>query len=79
MTVGDILTLKPTIDTAAGFARPESMPCRVIYIHPERRFFVVEFRSDVTGQTWRETFYFRRQPERVAQPPRFGVKRRKAC
>lgn len=57
MRTGDILHLKPTIDTAAGFSHPDVMPCTVVYIHPRRRFYVVEFRSR-HGQTWRETFYF---------------------
>ena len=62
MTVGDILQLKPTIETAAGLAHPATMPCTVVYIHPRRRFFVVEFVSTV-GQRWRETFYFGRVSE----------------
>lgn len=28
----------------------------MIYIHPEGRFYVVEFRSDL-GAPWRETFF----------------------
>lgn len=63
MTVGDILHIKPFIDAACGFARPEVMPCRVIYIHPEKRYYTVEFTSTITGQTWREAFPCRALPE----------------
>lgn len=61
MTIGDILWLKPTIDASVGFSRPEAMPCTVIYIHPLKRFFTVEFRS-TRGQTWREAVYFPSEP-----------------
>lgn len=79
MNVGDILHIKPTIDVAAGFARPEIMPCRVIFVHPAGRFYTVEFRSSVTGQTWRECFWFERPPQPTPFEPRFGVKRRKTA
>lgn len=59
MNTGDILQLRPTIDASVGFSRPQAMPCTVVYIHPRRRFYVVEFKSTV-GQRWRETFYFGR-------------------
>lgn len=63
MKLGDILHIRPTIDASVGFSRPEVMPCTVIYIHPQKRFYVVEFTSG-TGQRWRETIYFPRDPER---------------
>lgn len=62
MNIGDILHIKPTIDAAAGFSRPQVMPCTVIYIHPARRFYVVEF-TNLRGQRWRETQYFPHDPE----------------
>lgn len=34
----------------------------MIWVHPQKRFFVVEFRSAVTGETWRETVYFPLEP-----------------
>ena len=60
MKVGDILHLTPA---ASGYGSEDLIaagpwPCRVVYIHPQRRFFIVEFRSKVTGETWRETRYF---------------------
>lgn len=57
MTVGDKLRLRPTFDHE--FAMEDTKgprDCTVIYIHPEGRFFVVEFRSGL-GIPWRETFY----------------------
>lgn len=30
----------------------------VIYVHPEKRFYTVEFTSEVTGERWRECVYF---------------------
>lgn len=63
MNIGDILHIKPTIDAGIGFTRPQVMPCTVVYIHPLRRFYVVEFVSQ-RGERWRETQYFPRDPER---------------
>ncbi|MBS5658549.1 hypothetical protein NE612_01340 [Oscillibacter valericigenes] len=58
MKPGGTLHIKPNFYTEYGMTdelRPQ--PCRVVYIHPERRFYVVEFRSAL-GRPWRETFYF---------------------
>lgn len=75
MNIGDIVNLKPTIDTTCGFACPAVMPCRVIYIHPQRRFCTVEFQNG--GYAWRESFYLRRVSESdtadgVERPGRCG-------
>lgn len=66
MQIGDILHLMPT---ASGYGSEDLIaagprPCRVVYIHPRRRFYIVEFRSKATGETWRETRYF---PDRAGQ------------
>ena len=54
--VGAKLRITPTLIGVERSAwRPKK--CRVVYVHPLHRFFVVEFRSD-TGQTWRESFPF---------------------
>ena len=42
-------------------ARRRAYDGTVIYIHPLGRFYVVEFRSAVTGESFREAFY---PPER---------------
>ena len=59
MKVGDILRLKPFTDKDCGLVGAKVQPCRVIYIHPQGRFFRVEFQVD--GGVIRETRYF---PER---------------
>lgn len=79
MNIGDTLRLRPTVEVAAGFPKPEAMPCRVIFIHPKGRFYTVEFHSKITGETWRECFWFERPPEPAPFEPRFGIKRRKSA
>lgn len=34
------------------------LPCTVVYIHPQHRFYTVEFKSEVTGEAFRESFLF---------------------
>lgn len=58
MRIGDTLRITPTF--SSEYALEDSKgprPCRVVYIHPLERFYVVEFTSGL-GMTWRETFYF---------------------
>ena len=69
MQKDDILTLTPTVlssfgkQTSMGVEGPQ--PCKVVYVHPQERFFVVEFTASRTGNPWRETFYLgRRNGER---------------
>ena len=57
MKIGDTLHLTPTFDKECDVLDGGPRPCRVVYIHPLERFYVVEFTSDV-GVPWRETFYF---------------------
>ena len=56
MKIGDILTIKPNFYTEYMGANDQPRQAQVIYIHPEGRFYVVEFRSDL-GIPWRETFF----------------------
>lgn len=58
MKVGDIREETPTFYSKAGLDLAGPQKCRVTYIHPKLRYYTVEFRSDVTGETWRECFYF---------------------
>lgn len=58
MNIGDVLELEPTLEGTSGLGTTGPIPCRVVYIHPLRRFYVVEFRSAVTGETWREAVWF---------------------
>lgn len=58
MTVGDQIRVIPTID---GIQRPAAT-ATVIYIHPKRRFYTVEY--TVPGGRLRESFQFRyRRPD----------------
>lgn len=57
MHLGDTLRLEPTIYAQCGFERVPILDCTVIYIHPRRRFYVVEF-CNARGQRWREARYF---------------------
>lgn len=65
MRKGDVIRRTPTVyskfgrQTDMGVEGPQ--PCEVIYIHPKRRFFVVEFTASITGQTWRETVPIKRR------------------
>lgn len=72
MQVGDILEIAPSIFSFEGVSDPDDgrqrrrkkLPCTVIWVHPAKRFFVVEFRSAITGETWRDAFW----PELTPQP-----------
>ena len=64
MQVGDILELEPTMEGTSGLGTSGPQPCTVIWVHPAKRFFVVEFRSAITGETWRETVYFPLEPNK---------------
>lgn len=73
MNIGDTLTLKPTLYTQFGFQDAEAAVCTVVYIHPLRRFFVVEFRR---GEfKWRETLYFEQRPSESDARERHREKR----
>lgn len=58
MKVGDKLRMRPhEWQYDPGNAnRPKTLPCTVIYIHPERRFYRVEF--ECAGGKFRESFFF---------------------
>ena len=56
MQVGDVLHIRPNFYTEYMGGNDAPRPAQVIYIHPEGRFYVVEFRSDL-GIPWLETFF----------------------
>lgn len=74
MNIGDRLLLRPSIFTKDDGNQDKRLPCRVVYIHPERRFYTVEFRSEVTGDTFRESYLFLR--ERSEEPRREAASHR---
>ena len=54
MQIGDKLMLRPTVfGGGADLIDTQPRACRVVYIHPLRRFVVVEFHAVLTGMTWR--------------------------
>lgn len=58
MEIGDKRKEIPEFSTTYGngqFGVPT--PCRVVYIHPEERFYTVEFRSELTGETFRGSYF----------------------
>lgn len=69
MNIGDILELEPTMEGTSGLGTSGPQPCTVIWVHPAKRFFVVEFRSAITGETWRETVYFPLEPNEPEELP----------
>lgn len=57
MNVGDVLYIKPNFYSTFGMMGDVGpRRCWVTYVHPEGRYYVVEFRSDL-GVPWREAFY----------------------
>ena len=43
MQVGDILEMKPTMEGTSGLGTDGPQRCTVVWIHPAKRFYVVEF------------------------------------
>lgn len=70
MNIGDELIMRPSIFTKDDGTGDKTLPCRVVYIHPQRRFFTAEFRSEITGLTFRESFPFPGRAEIVREQPR---------
>lgn len=57
--VGDAVRIRPTILSSKLEEDVSARKGVVIYIHPDKRFYTVEFTSEVTGERWRECVYFR--------------------
>lgn len=55
MKIGDIV-LNHTLCTEDPCGRRALVNGRCVYLHPERRFYVVAF--EIGGHTLRETYYF---------------------
>ena len=70
MQIGDILEMEPTMEGTSGLGTIGPIPARVIYIHPAGRYYTVEFRSPITGETWREAVYFPLKPN---EPEQCGI------
>lgn len=68
MNIGDKLRMVPTARCPVE-PSTQPLPCTVVYIHPERRFYTVEFKSEVTGATFRESFPCPDRPEIIRETP----------
>lgn len=56
MVVGEYRNEIPTMDCEALMRDRGAQRGQVVYIHPQQRFYVVEF--SVAGRTYRESFDF---------------------
>ena len=54
--VGDKRAEMPTIEGACNIG---TLPCRVVYIHPKRRYYTVEFTFG-RGRRFRESYFLPR-------------------
>lgn len=78
MDIGDKLRMIPS----ARLSEDRSympLPCTVVYIHPQRRFYTVEFKSEVTGATFRESFPCPDRPEIIREPSQKEVAARRGA
>lgn len=58
MQIGDIRIETPGFWTTFGHSAGDPQKCRVVYIHPQRRFYTVEFAFPRTRERFRESYYF---------------------
>lgn len=62
LRVGDKMLARPSAECIFGKEiwkeAFEPQYATVVYIHPEKRYYVLEFKACITGETWRETRYF---------------------
>lgn len=58
MNIGNIRMENPSFWTTFGHSKGEPRKCRVVYIHPQHRFYTVEFTFPLTGERFRESYYF---------------------
>lgn len=58
MKLGDRLVAAPTFATSYGNNTAPPIEGETVYIHPEGRFYTLEFKSQVTGESFRESYYF---------------------
>lgn len=78
MKIGDIRMELPTVDSELMLANRQSRRCEVVWIHPEWRFYIVEFTTEL-GWKFRETFYFAdREPGKGPPLPEHIRKEREA-
>ena len=54
--LGDKQVAAPTFATSYGNHESTPREGETVYIHPEGRFYTLEFKSPVTGERFRESF-----------------------
>lgn len=59
MKVGDLREEIPSYGATVNALTAERMPCTVVYVHPRKLYYVVEFQME--GGPVRETYYFARR------------------
>lgn len=59
--LGDKIRAKPTVEggSAGKTFEATEMTGKVVYIHPERRFYTLEFQNE-KGFRWRECYFYPR-------------------
>lgn len=68
MTIGDKRVARPSLFTTYGYGLGEPQGGVVVYIHPQRRFYILGFRYP-NGARFREAFYFE---DRAGRPGERG-------
>lgn len=58
MTIWDKQVAAPTFATSYGDHAAAPGEGEIVYIYPEGRFYTLEFQSPVTGESFRESYYF---------------------
>lgn len=58
MQIGDIRRETPSFWTAFGYSKGELRKCRMVYLHPQRRFYTVKFAFPLTEERFRKNYYF---------------------
>ena len=58
MKLGDEITARPLFGGATGESVGKPQKGVVVYIHPQKRFYTLEFKSQVTSERFRESYYF---------------------
>lgn len=57
MKLGDIRMEVPSVDSELMLKDRQARRCEVVFIHPQWRFYTVEFTTDL-GWKFRESYYF---------------------
>lgn len=75
MKTGDIRMEVPSVDSELMLADRKARKCEVVYIHPQWRFYTVEFTTQL-GWKFRESYYFEdKRPDGPELPERIRRER----